>query len=70
MLEFICFVGCIVFVAGLGHLPMIQAIFWYCDERDNRDVQVGHDAFLFCLVPVACILVVTEIYFVFFFKTT
>lgn len=70
MLEFICFVACIIFVAGLGHLPMIQAIFWYCDERDKRDVQLSTDMVLFSLVPLACVLFVAEIYFIFFFRTT
>jgi hypothetical protein len=66
MVEFLLFAGCIIFVLGLGHLPMIQAIFWYLDERENRDVAVNMDAILFSVAPLIVLIVALEIYFLFF----
>jgi len=64
--EFLLMAGCLVVVVGLGHLPMMQAIFWFCDERENREVTWNMDFLLLSLAPVICLVVAVEIYFLFF----
>jgi len=48
-------------IMGWTMAPFTNAVWWYCEWREGRDIDFGFDMVLICSVPFAWMFAIFEI---------
>lgn len=65
MIHALCFGICIIFMVGLGFNPLVNALLWYCDSREQTDTGPRMEFVLLSLLPFCWLTAIVELYCVY-----